>query len=448
MLSHGNLVQLCTSLSSLTDLRVLELMNISCSDDSLNLCLPVLDLHRHSSIEVLTLIKISISGLLLPSNLYGLNLDNLVLSHDNLVQLCSSLSSLTDLYELALTNISCSDDSRSCDLPVLDIHRHCNIKELPLNKISISGLLLPIQEESYLCKLDLDNLVLSHDNLVQLFTSLSFVITYLEMLDLTNLTCSDHDHGGSCRLLLALHRHVNLSRLRLDKIYLSVLILPSQEESKLWYLELNNMLLSHDGLVQLCSSISSLSALKRLILINLRCYDHGGSGDIPILNFPQAKLENVDLEQIQVEDLLALSGLEDLQVTVMSCSEHSGMCKFTVLDLHKHYQLEFLTLDTPSISGMILPRQERLRFKRLVIKNMVLSHYSLEQLCASLSSLSALNVKLHFTKLSCRDHDRGYCFPLLNQPDTEMNVTDDDSDSFFLSLDDSNSDYDQKWDVS
>ena len=135
VLSHGNLVQLCTSLSSLTDLRVLELMNISCSDDSLNLCLPVLDLHRHSRIEVLPLIKISISGLLLPSNLYGLYLDNLVLSHDNLVQLCSSLSSLTDLYELALANISCSDDSRSCDLPVLDIHRHCNIKEVPLNKM-------------------------------------------------------------------------------------------------------------------------------------------------------------------------------------------------------------------------------------------------------------------------------------------------------------------------
>ena len=148
-------------------------------------------------------------------------------------------------------------------------------------------------------------------------------------------------------------------------------------------------------------------------------------------------------------------------------SEHSGKCKFTVLDLHKHHKLEFLTLDTSSISGIILPRgiilqrQERLRFKRLVIKNLVLSHYSLEQLSASLSSLSAFNDKLHFTKLSCRDHDGGYCFPLLNQPDTELNVTDTDSEMDSLDddsemdssdddsdSDDGDSDNDQKWDVS
>ena len=113
------------------------------------------------------------------------------------------------------------------------------------------------------------------------------MITDLEMLDLTNLTCSDHD--GSCHLLLDLHRHVNLSCLRLDKISLSVLLLPSQEESTLDYLELKNMLLSHDSLVQLSSSISSLSALERLQLTNLRCYDHGGSGDIPILDVPKTE---------------------------------------------------------------------------------------------------------------------------------------------------------------
>ena len=438
VLSHDNLVQLCTSLTSLSSLQELGLTNLSCSDDGGSCRLIVLDLHKHHKLETLILGKISISSLILPSQgkseLSILDLYNLVLSHDNLVQLSSSLSNLTSLWELNLTNISCSDNSLYLCLPVLDLHRHCRIRELLLNKISISGLLLPSQVESNLRKLSLDNLVLSHDNLVQLYTSLSCVTTYLEMLGLTNLTCSDH--GDSCRLLLDLHRHVNLSRLRIDKISFSVLLLPSQEESNIWYLELNNMLLSHDSLVQLCSYISSLSALKCLQLTNLRCYDHGGSGDIPILDFPKPELEYVDLEQIPVEDLQALSGLEYLQVTIMPYSEHSGKCKFTVLDLHKHHKLDFLTLDTSSISGIIVPRQERLRFKRLVLKNLVLSHYSLEQLCASLSSLSALNVKLHFTKLSCRDHDGGYCFPLLSQPDTELNVTDDDS----------NSD-DQKWDV-
>ena len=439
VLSHDNLVQLCSSLSSLTGLHKLKLTNISCSDDSGSCDLPVMDLHGHNSIEELSLDIISMSSLLLPSqeesNLCKLYLENLVLSHDNLVQLCSSLSSLTGLCELELTN--CSDESGSCDLPVLNLHSHDRLSELQLDNISISGLLLPSQEESELCGLYINDLVLSHDNLVQLFTSLSFLITYLKMLGLANLTCSDHGH--SCRTLLDLRRHDNLSCLGLDKISLSGVLLPNQEEPKLERLWLNNMLLSHDNLVQLCSSLSPLTALTWLQLTSLRCYDHGGSGNISIFDFPKAELENVDLEQIQVEDLQALSGLEDLQVTIMPSTEHSGKCKFTVLDLHKHYQLEKLILDSSSISGMILPRQERLRFKRLVLKNLVLSHYSLEQLCASLSCLSALNVKLHFTKLSCRDHDRGYCFPLLNQPDTEMNVTDDDSDSFSLSLDDSDS---------
>ena len=441
VLSNDNCVQLCSSLSSLTGLCVLKLTNISCSDNSLNLGLPVLDLHRHHRLTALTLDKISISGLLLPSQeqseLWILYMDKLVLSHDNLVQLCSSLSSLTDLHKLVLTNISLSDDSLNLGRPVLDLHRHSRIEELSLNKISISGLLLPSQEESKLKGLYLENLVLSHDNLVQLYTSLSCVTTYLEVLGLTNLTCSDHD--GSCHLLLDLHRHVNLSRLRLNKISLSALLLPIQKEPKLERLELNNMLLSHDSLVQLCSSISSLSALKWLQLTNLRCYDHDGSGDIPILDFPKQALEDRDLEEIQVEDLQALSGIEDLQLTVMPSSENSGECIFTVLDLHKHYQLEELKLDSSSISGIILPRQERLRFERLIIKNLLLSHYSLEQLCAPLSSFSALNVKLHFTKLSCRDHDGGYCFPLLNQPDTELNVTDTDSE-MDSSDDDSDSD--------
>ena len=376
MLSHDNLVQLCSLLSSLTGLHVLKLTNIFCSDNNLNLGLPVLDLHRHSRLKVLSLNSISISGLLLPSqeqsqllklylgslvlshdrsisglllpcqensNLYDLYLWNLVLSHDNLVQLCSLLSSLTGLRELTLTNISCSDNSLNLGIPVLDLHRHCRIKVLSLNSISISGLLLPCQEQSKLRELHLDNQVLSHDSFVQL-----------------------------------------------------------------------------------CSFISSLSALKCLQLTNLRCYDHGGSGDIPILDFPKAELEYVDLEQIQVEDLQALSGLEDLQLSIMPYSEYSGECKFTVLDLHKHHKLKVLTLDTSSISGILLPRQERLRFERLVLRNLVLSRYSLEQLSDLLPSMFDLNAELILTDLHCSDHGGSYFLPVLN-----FSCPDSDTESSF-----------------
>ena len=213
VLSHDNLVQLCSSLSSLTGLHQLKLTNISCSDDT----------HRHCSIDELSLNKISIS--------HKLYLDNLVLSHDNLVQLCSSLSSLTDLCEVELTNISCSDNSLNLCLPVLDLHRHCSIKELLLNKISISGLLLPSQEESRLRYLYLDNLVLSHDNLVQLCSSLSS-LTGLLRLKLTNISCSDNSLNLGLPDL-DLQRHDRLRRLTLNKISISGLQLPNQEQSKL-----------------------------------------------------------------------------------------------------------------------------------------------------------------------------------------------------------------------
>ena len=116
------------------------------------------------------------------------------------------------------------------------------------------------------------------------------------------------------------------------------------------------------------------------------------------------------MEQIPVEDLSALSGLEDLQLTMMPCSEHSVRCNFTVLDLHEHYRLEFLELDTSSISGIILPRPERHIINAIGLRNLVLSHYSLKQLCTSRSASSAFCAKLHLTNLSCSDHSGSCCF--------------------------------------
>ena len=436
VLSHDNLVQTCTSMPSLSDLKMLRLTNLSCSDDGGSCCLSVLDLHRHHKLETLLLDKISISGLILPSQeqsqLYILNLANLVLSHDNLVQLCTLSSSLSSLMGLVLDNLSCSDDGDSCHLSVLDLHRHHRLSWLKLNKISISGLVLPSQNifGPTLC---LDNLVLSHDTLVQLCTSLSSLPSF-QQLNLTNLSCSDD--GDRCHLsVLDLHRHHRLQRLELDKISISGLILPSQEQSQLWYLYLYNLVLSHDSLVQLCTSLSSLSSLHDLRLTNLSCGDDGGSCHLSVLDLHRHnKLWWLRLDKISISGLIlpsqeqsqlgylelynlvlshdnlvqlctslsSLSRLERLRLTNLSCSDDGGSCHLSVLDLHRHNKLWWLRLDKISLSGLILPSQEQSQLRFLYLDNLVLSHDNLVQLSTSLSSLSRL-MELILTNLSCSD---------------------------------------------
>ena len=479
-MSHDNLVQLCKSLSFLVGLNSLILYNVSCSDNSGSCPLPVLGLDRHHELERLKLDNTSISGLLLPgqeeSRIWLLELHNLVLSHDSLVQLCSSISSSFVLIELELTNLRCNDHDDRCGIPildrpkaelenvhmeqipvddlsalsgledlqlttipcsehsgicnftVLDLHKHHKIVYLTLDTTSISGILLPRQKWPIIKNLDLKNLVLSHYSLEQLCTSLLSlpIIRNLEELRLTNLSCMEH--SGRCRLKsLNLYSHHELKVLLLDKISIRWLLLPSQDG--LDNLELNNLVLSHDSLVQLCSSISSSSVLGGLKLTNLRCNDHDDRCGIPILDSPKAELENVHMEQIPVEDMSALSGLEDLQLTMMPCSEHSVMCNFTVLDLHKHYRLDELKLDTSSISGIILPRPERHIIPVIGLRNLVLSHYSLQQLCTSLSDLPDDCAVLQLTNLSCSDHSGSCFFPLLSLQDTELNFLDISSDT-------------------
>ena len=431
VLSHDNLVQLCSSLSSLSSLEELVLDNLSCSDDG-GSCISVLDLHKHHKLKTLSLDKIYISSLVYPSQgeseLRALCLYNLVLSHDNLVQLCSSLSSLSSLEELVLYKLSCSDDGGSCRISVLDLHKHHKLVTVKLDKISISSLVVPSQGESELSALYLVNLVTSHDNLVQLCSSLSS-LSSLEELVLDNLSCNDD--GDSCRLsVLDLHRHHRLELIKLDKISINSLLLPSPEqpnlynldnglllptsvESRLVYIELNNLVLSHDSMVQLCCSLSYLSALCHLQLTNLLCYNHCGSGDIPMLDLPKADLKCLSVEKIPDEDLQALSGLQDLQPPLMPCGKDCSFCVFSVLNLQKHHRLKVLKFDTSSISGLILPRQKRINITDLDLKNLTLTHFSLERLCTSPASMPDLD-NLLLTNLSCSDHGDSCRLPALD----------------------------------
>ena len=346
VLLHDNLVNICSSLSSRSEIEVMELTSLSCSQHQDGCSLPVLDLSKHCRLRKLFLKKISISGLVLPSQegsqLRRLFLYNLVLLHDNLVNLCSSLSSRSEIEQMGLTSLSCSQHQDGCSLPVLDLSKHCRLDWLTLDNISISGLVLPSQEGSRLRELYLNNLVLPHDNLVGLCATISS-LSSLHLLILIHIRCNNHDGSrnvptldlskqesdnvveeqtpdidvlslsgldklklpitpcseqiAACRFtVLNLQKHRNLMLLKLDSSSISGILLPSHDRIKIKTLVLSDLVLSHDSLQQLPRSLSSLPRYVRLHLVNLSCSDHGGSCELPSLYWPDTELKSMTFE--------------------------------------------------------------------------------------------------------------------------------------------------------
>ena len=283
----------------------------------------------------------------------------------------------------------------------------------------VSLLCKMIQNNScYLKYLRVVNVCLSSSQYHSLLRSASSAIE-LELLQLDNISCQSNDSSEDLPVL-DLSKHCRLQQLFLKNIsFISCLVLPSQEGSQLRELNLNNLVLLHDNLVGLCCAISSLSSIGILQLTHVRCIEHDGSCDVPILNLPKQESDNAEKEQIPDRDVLPLSGLDKLNLPIMPCSEQIAACRFTVLNLQKHRNLMLLELDSSSISGILLPSHDRIKIKALVLSDLVLSHYSLEQLPRPLSSLSA-RVRRHIVNLSCSDHGDSCELPSLNHPDNEL----------------------------
>ena len=479
VLPHDHLVNLCSSLSSRSEIEKMGLTSLSCSQHQDGCSLPVLDLHNHCRLHCLSLDTISISGLVLPSHeglqLSLLYLHNLVLSHDNLVNLCSSLSLGKELHMLNLDRVSCSEHQDSCCPAVLDLHKHCRLRRLTLDKISISGLVLPSQEGSRLRKLYLHNLVglccaissLSSIELLQLthvrlsssqyhslLRSASSVIE-LELLWLHDISCQSNDSSEDLPVL-DLNNHCRLDRLTLDKISISGLVLPSQEGSQLSHLDLHNLLLPHDNLVNICSSLSSGTGIKYLILVSLSCSQHQDGCSLPVLDLHKhCRLEYLKLGKISISGLVLPSqegsqlshldlhnlllphdnlvnicsslssgtGIKYLILVSLSCSKHQNGCSLPVLDLHKHCRLEYLTLGKISISGLVLPSQEGSQLSILYLHILVLSHDNLVGVCCAISSLSSIEI-LQLTHVRCIDHGGSCDVPTLNLPTQETDNAD------------------------
>ena len=189
----------------------------------------------------------------------------------------------------------------------------------------------------------------------------------LENLCLINYECienSDIEQSDSCCIpVLDLQKHNKLRELDLSNLSVKGLLLPV-ERDRFTSLELADVTMNHHGLEQLSGSLSSCSGLEQLYLSEVKCSEQSHSSCIP------------------------------------------------VLDLQKHNKLKKLDLLDLSVKGLLLP-VERDRFTSLRLDNVTLNHQYLEQLFGSLSSYSCLE-KLWLSEVKCSEQSHSCCLPVLD----------------------------------
>ena len=440
-MAHHGLEQLSESLSSCSDLWYLYLNAVRCSEQSHSCCVPVLDLQKHNKLKTLILMNFYVEGLLLPVEgvrMIFLMLDNVTMAHHGLEQLSGSLSSCSDIEELYLGAVRCSEQSHSCCIPVLDLQKHNKLKKLMLNNLSVEGLLLPL-EGIRITYLKLNNVTMAHHDLEQLSGFLSSC-SDLEELFLDAVRCNEQSHS-CCIPVLDLQKHNKLKKLWLKNLSVEGLLLPV-EGVRITYLKLNNVTMAHHNSEQLSGFLSSCSDLEELYLDAVRCNKRSHSCCIPVLDLQKHnKLKELKLENLSVGDLLlpvegvrmtfeltnvrmAHHGLEQLSESLSSCSdlwylylnavrcsEQSHSCCVPVLDLQKHNKLKTLILMNFYVEGLLLP-VEGVRMIFLMLDNVTMAHHGLEQLSGSLSSCSDIE-ELYLGAVRCSEQSHSCCIPVL-----------------------------------
>ena len=287
-MNHHDLKQLAGSLSSYSYLVNLNLNEVKCSEQSHSCCLPVLDLQKHNKLLNLTLVDLSVKGLLLPverDRFASLALDNVTMNHQYLEQLSGSLSSNSCLENLNLSKVKCSEQSHSCCLPVLDLQKHNKLQNLTLVHLAVKGLLLPVERDR-LTILRLTNVTMNHHDLQQLSGSLSSC-SCLENLNISKVKCSEQSHS-CCLPVLDLQKHNKLRKL--DLLYLSVkgLLLP-EERDMFTSLQLLHVTMNHHGLEQLSGYLSSNSSKPHNCCLEMICSEHSATLCQPVIDIRKIK---------------------------------------------------------------------------------------------------------------------------------------------------------------
>ena len=392
-MTHHGCEQLSKSLSSCSHIEYLTLIDVRCREHSDSSCIPVLDLQKHDKLEELELEQLSIEGLLLPvegARITLLTLWNVTMPHHGCEKLSEFLSSCSHLGDLSLGAVRCREHSDNRCIPVLDLHKHDNMKLLGLERLSIKGLLLPVEG----ARMRLNYVTMTHHGCEQMSESLSSC-SHLEYLSLIDVRCREHS-DSSCIPVLDLQKHDKLEELELEGLSIDGLLL-HVEGARITSLKLDNVTMTHHGCEQLSESLISCSHLEDLSLGAVRCREHSDSCCIPVLALHKHdKLEKLELERLSIKG--------------QTVSEERGSLSSPVLDLQKHDKLETLRLQDIYIEGLLL-FVEGARIISLKLDNVTMSHHDCEQLSESVSSSSCLY--LYLIDVRCREHSDSCCIPVL-----------------------------------
>ena len=168
--------QVVKFLSFRPGLEELEVRDVKCAEHDDAVCILVLDLQKHNNLKQLILKNISVEGLLLPvgeASITLLWLHNFTIIHYSLEQVVKFVTFCPGLEKLDNGEVKCVEHDDTVCIPLLDLRKLKNLKQLILKNISIESLLLP-EGEATITLLWLHNLTITHHSLEQVVKFVSF----------------------------------------------------------------------------------------------------------------------------------------------------------------------------------------------------------------------------------------------------------------------------------
>ena len=441
ILSHNGLKQLGETSFSL--LENLHLKNVKCREHSIGACIPFLDLQKQKNLKQLILDNISTEALLLPVEIVSITsmgLFNLTITHHGLEQVEKFVTFCPGLKELDVRKVKCVEHGDTVCIPVLDLHKHNNLKRLVLDTISVECLLLP-KGEATIKSLVLSNLTITHHSLEQIVKFVSFC-PGLEYLVVRKVKCVEHI-DTVCIPVLDLQKLKHLKQLVLDTLSVESLLL-LEGEATITSLCLYNLKTTHHSLGQIVKYMKFCPGLEKLDVQEVKCVEHDDRVCIPVLDLQKLKhLKQLMLDTISVEGLLLSEegatitslglynltithqsleqfvkcmsfcpGLEELDVRKVKCVEHDDTVCIPVLDLLKHNNLKQLRLNTLSVESLLLPEGES-TITSLCLYNLKTTHHSLGQIVKYVKFCLGLE-KLDVQEVKCVEHYDTVCISVLD----------------------------------
>ena len=187
------------------------------------------------------------------------------------------MSLCTTLKELDVRKVKCVELGDIVCIPVLDLQKHNNLKQLILINTAVENMLLPEGEAN---KLWLHNLTITHHSLEQVVNFVTFYPDQ-EKLDVRKVKCAEHDDTVFIPVLDS-QKHY-LKRLVLDTISVESQLLPEGEDI-ITSLCLYNLTITNHSLEQIVKFMTFCPGLEELDVKDVKCVEHSDTGYIHVLD--------------------------------------------------------------------------------------------------------------------------------------------------------------------